>query len=204
MLPTSRIFAPVLSSNSGSLKPSPISISSPLLTIISRPAASAVAASTSAAALLLTTCTACASGTALASAASIAAPRRPRAPVARSNSRSVHPAAALRASRAAADSGARPRLVCNRTPVALTMGVRLAASRGSPVTAAAATSSGRIWPSLARCCARCTASRTSGRPSRSSAAASRGSARTASVRGTSLRASSTTATIPRGRDTLVP
>ena len=49
-------------SRSGSRNPSPISISSPRLTMISRPAASAVVASTSAAAPLLTTCTAPAAG----------------------------------------------------------------------------------------------------------------------------------------------
>ena len=56
-MPTSRSRAPVDSISSGSRNPSPISTSSPRLTTISRPAASAVAASSSAAAPLLTTCT---------------------------------------------------------------------------------------------------------------------------------------------------
>ena len=87
-------------SRSGMRKPSPISTSSPRLTMISRPRASASPHSSSAAALLLTTCTASASGTAAASASSAPRPRRARSPVASSNSTSVAPAATASASRA--------------------------------------------------------------------------------------------------------
>ena len=125
-----------------------------------------------------------------------AAPRRARIPVARSNSTSQWPAAAAIASTAAADSGARPRLVCTSTPVALITGVSAAARAGSSATAASATSSGLICPSLARCCARPTAALTSARPSLPSAAASLGSASSRSVRGT-RRLLSTSRTILR-------
>ena len=60
-------------------------------------------------------------------------------------------AGATMASTAAADSGARPRLVCTSTPVALITGVSAAARAGSSATAASATSSGAICPSRARC-----------------------------------------------------
>ena len=148
-MPTSRSRAPVDWSRSGSRNPSPISTISPRLIRISRPAASAVAASTRAAALLLTTCTLSAAGTAAARAASVPRPRRPRVPLARSNSTSVQPAAAASASVAAADSGARPRLVCSSTPVALITGVRVAARAGNAATAASATPSGAIVPARA-------------------------------------------------------
>ncbi len=112
--------------------------------------------------------------------------------------------------RAAADSGARPRLVCTSTPVALITGVSAAARAGSSATAASATSSGAICPALARCWARLTAALTSARPSLRSASARRGSASSTSVRGTRrlsggsggaspARGSvSTSRTIPRG------
>ena len=93
------------------------------------------------------------------------------------------PAAACTASRAAADSGARPRLVCTRTPVALITGVRVAATGGSAAAAASATAAGLMAPDLASSCARATAALTSGPPSRSRAATSRGSASTTSVLG---------------------
>src|SRR5258708_7962607 len=134
VVPTSRIRAPGACSRWAGRNPSPISISSPRLIMTPPPAPSAVAARTSAAALLLTTCTAPAAGTARARASSAPPPRRPRLPVARSNSTSVQPAAASMASRAAADSGARPRLVCTRTPAALITGVRVAAAGGSDAT----------------------------------------------------------------------
>ena len=70
-------------------KPSPISTSSPRLTMISRPWLRASAHSSSAAALLFTTWTAWASGTAAASASSAPRPRRARRPVASANSTSV-------------------------------------------------------------------------------------------------------------------
>ncbi len=50
---------------------------------------------------------------------------------------------------AAPDSGARPRLVCSSTPVALITGVRVAALAGSAATAASATLSGVIVPARA-------------------------------------------------------
>ena len=131
-------------------KPSPISTSSPRLTMISRPRASASAQSSSAAALLLTTRAASASGTAAASASSAPRPRRARLPVASSNSTSVAPAATRSASRAAADSGARPRLVWTMTPVALITCRRLVAYAGRAAMAAAVTSSGLISPRRAR------------------------------------------------------
>src|SRR5215831_3826383 len=203
VVPTSRIRAPVAASRSGSRNRSPISISSPRLTMISRPVASAVAASTSAAALLLTRCTAPAAGTARASASSAPAPRRPRFPEARSNSTSVQPAAARTASRAAADSGARPRLVCTITPVALITGVSEAAVGGSAATAASATLAGLMAPALASFCACETAALTSVPPSCSRAAASRGSASTTSVLGTRRRGS-TTATLMGTAPSAIP
>ncbi len=51
--------------------------------------------------------------------------------------------------RAAADSGARPRLVCSITPVALITGVSVAAVGGSAATAASATPSGPMAPERA-------------------------------------------------------
>ena len=195
-MPTSRILAPVDSSRAGRRKPSPISISSPRLITISRPAASTVAASTSAAALLFTTCTAPAAGTALASAASAPLPRRPLVPAARSNSRSVQPAAASTASLAAADSGARPRLVCSSTPG----GVDHRGQRGRPggqrghrrVGHRRGGDARRTGPAPAPAAPPPAPARGRGA---AAAAASRGSASTASVRGTSRRAS-TRATIP--------
>ena len=71
---------------------------------------------------------------------------------------------------------------------------------GSSATAASATSSGAIRPSLARCWARPTAALTRARPSLRSASASRGSASTRSVRGT-WRRISTTRTLPLGWNT---
>ena len=57
-------------------------------------------------------------------------PRRPRAPVARSNSSVEKPAARAAASTAAGASGARPRFVWRRTPVAFT--TRAGPARGAP------------------------------------------------------------------------
>ena len=145
--------------------PSPISTSSPRLSTISLPGASVRAVNSSAAALLLTTCTPPAVGTARASAASAPRPRRARRPVARSNSTSVVPPAATTASSAARDSGARPRLVCTTTPVALTTGRRLDAVAGSAATACSATRSGSISPARARCWASAITDFTSARPS---------------------------------------
>jgi hypothetical protein len=96
----------------------------------------------------------------------------------------VQPAAACTAPRAAADSGARPRLVCTRTPVALITGVRVAAIGGSEAAAASATLAGLIAPERASSWARATAALTSAAPSSSRAATRRGSASTTSVLGT--------------------
>src|SRR6266516_2786419 len=164
-------------------KPSPISTSSPRLTTISRSRARASPQSSNAAALLLTTCTARASGTAAASAASAPRPRRARWPVDRSYSTSVVPVAIDNASRAAADSGARPRLVWMMTPVALITHCRLVAWAGSVAIALSAISSGSISPRRARSCASVMASFTVCRPRRPAAAASSGTASRTSVAG---------------------
>src|SRR4051794_1604140 len=170
-------------------KPSPISISSPRLSTISLPGARVIAVSSSAAALLLTTCAPPAAGTARASAASAPRPRRARRPVTRSNSTSVAPPAVITASSAACDNGARPRLVCTTTPVALMTGRRLAALTGSAATACSATCSGSISPARASCWAWATTDFTNARPSTRAASARRGSASSTSVRGTRLRGS---------------
>ena len=130
VVPTSRSRAPVEAIRSGSRKPSPISTISPRLTTTSRPPASAVVASTSAAAPLLTTSAASASGTAASRAASGAA--APRAARARSPGRARRRRSRRRPrspSTAAAESGARPRLVCTTTPVALSTGRSVVARR---------------------------------------------------------------------------
>src|ERR1700754_1950830 len=120
-----------------------------------------------------------------------AAPRGPRPPVARSSSTSQVPAARSRAARAAAESGARPRLVCSSTPVAFSTGRRPVAVVGNESSTALTTASCSTGssPRRARSCAAVTADLTRARPSRSAAAAIRGSARTASVRGTPRRGS---------------
>ena len=137
VVPTSRSRAPVETSRSGIRKPSPISTSSPRASTISRPAASAVAASTSAAAPLLTTCTASASGTAAASAAERAAPAPARAGrwPGRARRRWCRRRRAPRPA-AATDSGARPRLVCSSTPVALSTGRSVAGAAGRSASTA--------------------------------------------------------------------
>lgn len=163
-------------------KPSPISTSSLRLTTISLPGAKVSAHSSSAAALLLTTCTASARGTASASAARVPRPRFARSPVSSANSTSVAPPAATIASSAAADSGARPRLVCTRTPVALSTGRRDDTVEGSRATTSATTSPGSISPARARCCAAATSDFTRSRPRVSVAFAILGSPSTASVR----------------------
>ena len=115
-------------------KPSPISTSSPRAMTISaalRPARARRRAS--AAAPLFTTCAAAAAGTAASSAPTAPAPRGPRSPVARSSSTSHVPAATSSAARAASDSGARPRLVCSSTPVALRTGRSVVAVAGQRV-----------------------------------------------------------------------
>ena len=127
-------------------------------------------------------------GTARVSAWMTPRPRcRARAPVSRSNSTSQVPAAAASASRAAALSGARPRVVWTRIPVALITGTREAAIGGSSATAASATRSGVISPFRARSWARVIAALTRSRPRRRCAAAMRGSASSWSVRGIFLR-----------------
>ena len=110
-------------------KPSPISTSSPRASTSSRPRPSAVATSASAAAQLFTTIAASAAGTAASSAPIAASPRGPRRPVPQVELDVGGAAGRDDASTAAADSGARPRLVCTRTPVALSTGLQ-AARRG--------------------------------------------------------------------------
>ena len=123
VVPTSRRRAPVEAMRSGRRKPSPISTSSPAAHDDLAPAASAVVASTRAAAPLLTTSASSAAGHGRQQGvAACPAPRRARAPVARSNSTSTCRPRRPIASTAAADSGARPRLVCSTTPVALSTG----------------------------------------------------------------------------------
>ena len=119
MVPTSRSTTPAASMIWGSRNSPPISISSPRETSTSRPRASPPRASSSAPAALLTT-SAASAPVASRSSASAAAPRRPRVPAARSYSTAAYPAASATAALAAADSGARPRLVWSTTPVALT------------------------------------------------------------------------------------
>ena len=178
-------------SRSGMRNPSPISTSSPRAMIISRPAASAMATSAIAAAPLFSRCAAPAAGTAASSASTAGRPRGPRAPVPRSSSTSHVPAATSRASRAATESGARPRLVCSSTPVALST-VRSAVAVGGSAWRTASTTApcsiGRS-PCRARSWAAPTAAFTIPPPSRRVAAAIRGSASTASVRGTRRRGS---------------
>ena len=145
MVPTSRSRAPVEAIRSGSRKPAPISISSPRLTTTSPPAASAVVASTSAAAPLLTTSASSAAGQASQQCfaerrrrASSGCRWRGRVPRRRSRSRR-----SVRRPRPAA-SGARPRLVCTTTPVALSTG------RNFVVVCAASAASTRVLHLIGR------------------------------------------------------
>ncbi len=139
--------------------------------------------SASAAAPLLTTCTPPASGTAAARAARAPAPRGPRRPVARSSSTSVAPPATVTASRAARESGARPRFVCTTTPVALSTSRNEETDDGSRSSTTATTSSGATAPSRQACSTEATTPFTTGRPSRRAASSTAGTASTASVRG---------------------
>ena len=115
-MPTSTSRAPDCSMTSGMRNPPPISTLSPRDTATSRPCASAARTSMTAAALLFTTM----ADSALMSddtSAETAVCREPRSPVVRSNSILLGREALLWA------NGARPRLVCNNTPVALTTSV---------------------------------------------------------------------------------
>src|SRR5690606_13985075 len=103
-----------------------------------------------------------------------------------------------RAPAAAADRGARPRLVWTRTPVALTTRRSDVAAGGSAVSATATTSWGRTRPCRHSSMAYRAASLTSCGPSRAAAATRAGSASTVSVRGVARRWSSTTS-LPGGR-----
>ena len=116
----------------------PISTISPRETITSRPAASVLSTRTVAAALLLTTS---------AASAPVSVWKRPctwssrseRRPEPRSACRLENPAAtSASACCAASESGARPRLVWSRTPVALTARRRLRAAARSRISAARA------------------------------------------------------------------
>ena len=129
-------------------KPSPISTSSPRLTTISRPAAPAqrIAARTSAAAPLLTTSAASAAGTAASSASRTPAPRRPALA---GGEVELHVARA-RGDRQRVEGrvrqGARPRLVCRTTPVALRTGRSVVAVAGRASSVAPTTSAGASTP----------------------------------------------------------
>ncbi len=72
--------------------------------------------------------------------------------------------------RRAGDSGARPRLVCTSTPVALRTGRRLLAVAGSAARTASTASGGATSPARMRCWTCWTASLTRPRPSRAPAA----------------------------------
>ena len=142
MVPTSRMREPVDSISSGSRKPSPISISSPRLTTHFPAGSQGDGRGQQRGGVVVDDVYAARGGTARASAAR-AHPGR-GGPVDRFQ-------VELDVGRAAggdhrvqrgSDSGARPRLVCTTTPVALMTGRRLAALSGSAATACSATCSG--------------------------------------------------------------
>lgn len=189
VVPTSCSRAPQEASSSGIRKPSPISTNSPRLSRMSRPGASVTAARARAAAPLLTTWTSSAAGTASRRAAMAPRPRGARLPVPKSSSTSVYPPTAAIASSAARDSGARPRLVCSTTPVALCTGLRPTARAGSAARAAWTASPGPIRPSRTACWAVATAALTRGLPSRANASPSRGSPSSTVALGTCRRVS---------------
>src|SRR5277367_6347042 len=137
VVPTSRRMAFDLDITSGMRKEPPISTNSPRETMTSPFSASVLSARRTAAALLLTTmveifgsatraeasastrASTCSSRS-LRNRRSTCTSRVPRSPVSRSNSRLEYPAAIWRmCSSAESGSGARPRLVCRMTPVAL-------------------------------------------------------------------------------------
>ncbi len=97
---------------SGMRNPSPISMSSPRETSTSPPAASSFRARKTAAALLLTAIPGAPSSRS--SSPAICVSRFPRRPASRSYSRLEYPPGIVKGA-----SGARPRLVCSTTPVAL-------------------------------------------------------------------------------------
>ena len=129
-MPTSRSRAPHEVMRSGRRKPSPISTISPRLTTTSPPAARAVVASTRAAAPLLTTSASSASGHRSRRASTGPRPR-PAPPPGREVELDVDRTGGdVQRLDGGAESGARPRLVCSTTPVALSTGVRVVAPSG--------------------------------------------------------------------------
>ncbi len=139
--------------------------------ITDRRRASAVNASRTAAALLLTTSASSAPVSRVSSACAWLS-RLPRFPLARSNSSVAYPwAQSWIACKAAALSGALPKLVCKMTPVALITGCRLGCTqlvRHSSVWFRIASKSGRglLFPADRRICSNVErmAARLSGRP----------------------------------------
>ncbi len=122
MVPSSRRIAPLCSMISGIRKPSPISISSPRETITSPPRASAASVTSTAAAQLFTTMAASAPVKRLNNSA-VCTSRFPREPASRSYSRLLYCVALRRnSSTTVSGRGARPKLVCRITPVALITG----------------------------------------------------------------------------------
>ena len=124
----------------------PISMSSPRETRTGLPLASAASASRSAAAQLLTTSAASAPVSAVSSVSARLAAPAPAPERGRPRGRR-RPAARAAARAARSGSGARPRFVCSRTPVALMTGVRPFAARDArPRARASSTSSARRVP----------------------------------------------------------
>ena len=116
VVPTSTSCAPDCSITSGTRKPPPISTLSPRLTTTCRSRASAASTSSTAAALLLTTIAASAPHS-LASSVADGVLARSALAGARGRTRCSWPSAGGRSA-----TGARPRLVCSSTPVALITG----------------------------------------------------------------------------------
>src|SRR6266404_392710 len=150
---------------SGTRNDPPISTNSPRDTMASPPAANSCSTRKTAAALLFTT-TAGTPNSRWRSAEACAS-RLPRVPVPRSYSRLVYDdAASATACAAAADIGARPRLVCRTTPVALITGlkvgvnesrteaeIRVSMALDSTPACTPARNSSRISASTSRTCA---------------------------------------------------
>ena len=138
-----RARAPLCSITSGMRKPPPISTLSPRLTSTCRPAASAASTSSTAAALLLTTIAASAPHS-RANSPPTAAWREPRSPVCEVELDVHRPRRVGRR-----PTGARPRLVCSSTPVALITGVEQLSRERS---LAAATADSTSWSPSAIAC----------------------------------------------------
>jgi hypothetical protein len=130
-VPTSSSRAPDASRISGIRNEPPIATSSPRETSTDRPRAKAASASITAEALLLTAIASSQPNTSRTSDRTWSW-RFPRSPVWRSYSTVEYPAAAsAAAARASSESGARPRFVWRRTPVALTARTSVGAKRAA-------------------------------------------------------------------------